>query len=524
MDVEREGGRGANQLRPMDCTRNVLSRAHGSASCSNGETRVLAAVYGPKAGTKKNENPEKACIEVIWKPKTGQIACAALVDAGIPLKYFAVAICCSFSESGHILLDPNKLEEQKMKALVYLAFPSSVRSVLTEGSVNGGEESAENGIITSLTHGVMPVAYAKYCHSPEPYDPNEAQQPGRIIRSRSRFSGIDRTVIESLPFFRFSSLKGSKEGLECAVCLSKFEETEILRLLPKCRHAFHMNCIDQWLENHSSCPICRYKFDISDLKSLTYTNSFRKLHNYTEEPNLEFFIQREKNLESSSRFSLSNAIEKFSRGKKEEFLIQNEGKFVHNVKHKIIVSDVMHRSRWSDVNSSDMISLSSEMLNVVSSKRFSSMESSGKEHILKIKDDMERKRLYESKFDKIESSTSLSNSNIELEQSTMLNSLDSSQKRSMSEITNVSRFRELNVMSIQTNMEKGDEIRKSINNNSAAKLQISRSILQAKNQTSASSSIIPFLFIKKSISSSRFRHLRFNNPHPDHQSSILQQN
>lgn len=38
-----------------------------------GETKVLAAVYGPKAGTKKNENPEKASIEVIWKPKTGQI-------------------------------------------------------------------------------------------------------------------------------------------------------------------------------------------------------------------------------------------------------------------------------------------------------------------------------------------------------------------------------------------------------------------------------------------------------------------
>ena len=34
---------------------------------------MLAAVYGPKSGTKKNENPEKACIEIIWKPKTGQI-------------------------------------------------------------------------------------------------------------------------------------------------------------------------------------------------------------------------------------------------------------------------------------------------------------------------------------------------------------------------------------------------------------------------------------------------------------------
>ncbi|KAL0394084.1 UNVERIFIED_CONTAM: Exosome complex exonuclease RRP46 [Sesamum latifolium] len=205
MDLEREGGRGANQLRPIDCTRNVLSRAHGSASCSHGETRVLAAVYGPKAGTKKNENPEKACIEVIWKPKTGQIgksekefemilkrtlqniclltvhpntttsiivqvrlhglllpcaihaACAALIDAGIPLKYLAVAICCCLTESGQIILDPSKLEEQRIKGFVCLAFPSSIQSVLSQGSTDVGGESVGNGVITSLTHGVMPV-------------------------------------------------------------------------------------------------------------------------------------------------------------------------------------------------------------------------------------------------------------------------------------------------------------------------------------------------------------------------------
>ncbi|XP_047258803.1 exosome complex exonuclease RRP46 homolog isoform X1 [Capsicum annuum] len=73
MEVGRQDGRTANQLRPLTCTRNVLNRAHGSASWSQGETKVLAAVYGPKAGTKKNENPEKACFEVIWKPKTGHV-------------------------------------------------------------------------------------------------------------------------------------------------------------------------------------------------------------------------------------------------------------------------------------------------------------------------------------------------------------------------------------------------------------------------------------------------------------------
>lgn len=38
-----------------------------------GDTIVLAAVFGPKSGAKKGENPEKASFEVIWKPKTGQI-------------------------------------------------------------------------------------------------------------------------------------------------------------------------------------------------------------------------------------------------------------------------------------------------------------------------------------------------------------------------------------------------------------------------------------------------------------------
>ncbi|TYI48123.1 hypothetical protein E1A91_D13G224700v1 [Gossypium mustelinum] len=213
MEVDREDGRSQNQLRPLACSRNILHRAHGSASWSQGDTKVLAAVYGPKAGTKKNENPEKACIEVIWKPKTGQIgkpekeyemilkrtlesvciltvnpntttsiivqvvnddgallpsainaACMALVDAGIPMKHLAVAICCCVAKSGYVILDPTKLEEQqKMKAFAYLVFPNSVHSVLPEGSLRVEGEPIENGIITSVTHGIMSVDDYFYC-------------------------------------------------------------------------------------------------------------------------------------------------------------------------------------------------------------------------------------------------------------------------------------------------------------------------------------------------------------------------
>ncbi|KAM1052942.1 hypothetical protein ACFX13_000521 [Malus domestica] len=220
MEIDRVDGRTPNQLRPLACSRSVLNRAHGSASWTQGDTKVLAAVYGPKAGTKKNENPEKACIEVIWKPKTGQsgklereyemilkrtlqsiciltlnpntttsvivqvvnddgavslnvlhlsyirslallpcainAACAALVDAGTPLKHLAVAICCCLAESGYVILDPSKLEEQKMKAFAYLVFPNSL-TILQEGGSQVGGEPMEHGIITSVTQGAMSV-------------------------------------------------------------------------------------------------------------------------------------------------------------------------------------------------------------------------------------------------------------------------------------------------------------------------------------------------------------------------------
>lgn len=45
--------------------------------------------------------------------------------------------------------------------------------------------------------------------------------------------------------------------LECVICLSVFEDGENGRMLPKCGHAFHVDCIDMWLTSHCSCPICR---------------------------------------------------------------------------------------------------------------------------------------------------------------------------------------------------------------------------------------------------------------------------
>ncbi|XAR57057.1 hypothetical protein NMG60_11025069 [Bertholletia excelsa] len=68
--------------------------------------------------------------------------------------------------------------------------------------------------------------------------------------------GLDATVLASLPVFVYSG-ESRPDPLECAVCLSEFEENEKGRYLPKCKHSFHTECIDMWFQSHATCPLCR---------------------------------------------------------------------------------------------------------------------------------------------------------------------------------------------------------------------------------------------------------------------------
>ncbi|CAL0329520.1 unnamed protein product [Lupinus luteus] len=67
------------------------------------------------------------------------------------------------------------------------------------------------------------------------------------------------SIIDSLPLFTFSSVtrRSATGAADCAVCLSKFQDHDLLRLLPLCCHAFHAECIDTWLQSNLSCPLCR---------------------------------------------------------------------------------------------------------------------------------------------------------------------------------------------------------------------------------------------------------------------------
>ena len=42
---------------------------------------------------------------------------------------------------------------------------------------------------------------------------------------------------------------------DCSICLEGLRETVVR--IRKCDHAFHRHCLERWLKNNTSCPMCR---------------------------------------------------------------------------------------------------------------------------------------------------------------------------------------------------------------------------------------------------------------------------
>ncbi|CAL5328430.1 unnamed protein product [Camellia sinensis] len=113
--------------------------------------------------------------------------------------------------------------------------------------------------ISSLLH--LLVRFLLRPSNREPYDDldNVTALQGQLQQLfHLHDSGVDQTFIDTLPIFNYKAIIGVKKNpFDCAVCLCEFEPEDKLRLLPKCSHAFHMECIDTWLLSHSTCPLCR---------------------------------------------------------------------------------------------------------------------------------------------------------------------------------------------------------------------------------------------------------------------------
>ncbi|KAL0610070.1 Exosome complex component RRP46 [Plecturocebus cupreus] len=166
-------------LRHFACEQNLLSRPDGSASFLQGDTSVLAGVYGPADVKVSKEIFNKATLEVILRPKIGlpgiteksrerlirntceavvlgtlhprtsitvvlqvvsdagsllacclNAACMALVDAGIPMRALFCGVTCALDSDGTLVLDPTSKQEKEARAVLTFALDNVERKLL----------------------------------------------------------------------------------------------------------------------------------------------------------------------------------------------------------------------------------------------------------------------------------------------------------------------------------------------------------------------------------------------------------
>ncbi|CAN6201417.1 unnamed protein product [Urochloa humidicola] len=147
--------------------------------------------------------------------------------------------------------------------LLVLTFVCSLCQGYRNSRANATSEAAAAAAVAAL------AARRRTPPPPVAWDDNENDAEQRLRSSRStRNDGRPRRASPAagLPSFTYNrSVRhnvaggGGEEGAaaSCSVCLGAFQAGEIVRLLPVCLHLYHVECIDPWLDAHSTCPICR---------------------------------------------------------------------------------------------------------------------------------------------------------------------------------------------------------------------------------------------------------------------------
>uniref|UniRef100_A0A7S1PGL7 RING-type domain-containing protein n=1 Tax=Percolomonas cosmopolitus TaxID=63605 RepID=A0A7S1PGL7_9EUKA len=78
---------------------------------------------------------------------------------------------------------------------------------------------------------------------------------------------MDKKAREELPTFIYDEERATfmthhaTDG--CTICLSDFECGECVTALP-CGHYFHTQCVGSWIDEHNTCPTCRFQMKVTN--------------------------------------------------------------------------------------------------------------------------------------------------------------------------------------------------------------------------------------------------------------------
>ena len=102
------------------------------------------------------------------------------------------------------------------------------------------------------------ISFYIFCYSPELVEALNLYPIYPSIILNNFNNNIEQTNNVELNILDSIKLEKLNENLEvdCSICLNQLQEEEFIKTL-ECDHKFHQDCLDKWLVNSQTCPICR---------------------------------------------------------------------------------------------------------------------------------------------------------------------------------------------------------------------------------------------------------------------------
>ncbi|CAL9750548.1 unnamed protein product [Musa acuminata subsp. burmannicoides] len=99
---------------------------------------------------------------------------------------------------------------------------------------------------------------------PDEYVYEELVALGEVVGTESR--GLSADMIASLPSVNYKAENIQDDNSEqCVVCRLEYEDGDSLVLL-SCKHKYHSECINKWLQINKVCPVCNAEVSTSGTK------------------------------------------------------------------------------------------------------------------------------------------------------------------------------------------------------------------------------------------------------------------
>ena len=110
------------------------------------------------------------------------------------------------------------------------------------------EEEFEQMQIAMLLNGGENVNINALMRNPDDMDYEELLRLGEEIGHVN--VGLSEEQISSIPVVPI------EEEQSCSICLSDMSIGSPCKAIPSCKHLYHPECIDNWLKNKKTCPLC----------------------------------------------------------------------------------------------------------------------------------------------------------------------------------------------------------------------------------------------------------------------------